>query len=143
MAAADVPLSPPPWGSLKRRQSMTKTPKLSEADLMHFTGSTNRYRHDFNHDVVFTEGARYVAVEAAAFWLLDDIALLQRSNERIAAEEFQVWKLSVRPDRTGTLTCEDGNYNVVFTKQLEDTSFPPPGVVLWFANNTIYLPNEH
>jgi hypothetical protein len=26
-----------------------------------------------------------------------------------AAEEFQVWKLTVRPDRSATLTCDDGN----------------------------------
>jgi len=47
-----------------------------------------------------------------------------------------------RPDQTATLTCEDGNYNVVFVQQLEFSDFPPPGVTLWFENDTIYLPSE-
>jgi hypothetical protein len=105
----------------------TKT--LSKADLAQFTGSERVYRHPINRRVVYTEGAQYVA-ETGAYWLLDEIALIQPCDRRVAAEEFQVWKLVVRPDRTATLTCEDGNYNVVeFT--------------LWFANDTIYLPSEH
>jgi hypothetical protein len=78
-----------------------------------------------------------------AYWLLDEIAIIQPYDKRVAAEEFQVWKLVVRPDRTATLTCEDGNGNVVFTKELEYTDFPLDEVTLWFANNTIYLPSEH
>jgi len=121
---------------------MTKTAKLTEADLMHFTGSEHWYRHALNRNVLFTDGAKYVADEGGAYWLLDTIALLQRANQRVAGEKFQVWKLAVRSDRTATLTCEDGNYNVVYTQQLEFTDFPTPEITLWFENNTIYLPNE-
>jgi hypothetical protein len=121
---------------------MTKTAKLTKADLIHFTGSEHWYRHALNRDVLFTDGAKYVADEGGAYWLLDTIALLQRSNKRIAAEEFQVSKLAVRSDRTATLTCEDGNYNLVYTQQLEFTDFPAPEITLWFENNTIYLPSE-
>lgn len=121
---------------------MTTTPKLTEADLRQFTGSEHWYRHALNRDVLFTDGAKHVADEGGAYWLLDTIALLQRSNKRIAAEEFQVWKLAVRSDRTSTLTCEDGDTNVVYTQQLEFTDFPAPEITLWFENNTIYLPSE-
>jgi len=76
---------------------------------MHFTGSEHWYRHALNRDVLLTDGAKHVADEGGAYWLLDTIALLQRSNIRIAAEEFQVWKLAVLSDRTATLTREDGN----------------------------------
>jgi hypothetical protein len=122
---------------------MTKTAKLTEADLMHFTGSEHWYRHALNRNVLFTDGAKYVADEGGAYWLLDSIALSQRSNKRVAAEEFQVWKLAVRSDRTGTLTCEDGNYKVVYTKLIALTDFPAPEVTLWFSNGVIYLPSEH
>jgi len=37
-------------------------------------------------------------------WLLDEIAIIQPYNKAVAAEEFQVWKLAVRPDQTATLT---------------------------------------
>jgi hypothetical protein len=92
---------------------------------------------------VFTEGAQHVAEAGGAYWLLDEIAIIQPYEPRVAAEEFQIWKLVVRPDRTATLTCEDGNDNVVFTKELEFTDFPLDEITLWFTNDTIYLPGEH
>jgi hypothetical protein len=122
---------------------MTKTAKLTEADLMHFTGSEHWYRHALNRNVLFTDGAKYVADQGGAFWLLDSIAIAQLHKKRVAAEEFQVWKLAVRSDRTATLTCEDGNYNVVYTEQIAFTDFPAPEVTLWFSNGVIYLPSEH
>jgi hypothetical protein len=121
---------------------MTKNAKLSEADLSQFTGSEHWYRHALNRHVVFTDGAKHAADEGGGYWLLDVIAVAQRYEKRVAAERFQVWKLAVRPDRTATLTCEDGNYNTVYTQQLEFTDFPAPEVTLWFENNTIYLPSE-
>jgi uncharacterized protein DUF6876 len=121
---------------------MTKTAKLTEADLNQFTGCEHWYRHPLNPNILFTNGAKYVADEGGAYWLLDAIAIVQRYEKRVAAEDFQVWKLAVRSDRTATLTCEDDNYNVVYTQQLEFTDFPAPEVTLWFENNTICLPSE-
>lgn len=119
----------------------TKT--LRAADLHQFTGSATFYRHGLNRRVVFTEGAHYVAEAGGAFWLLDEIALIQPYEARISAEDFQVWKLTVRPDRSARLACEDGNGNAVFAKEIEYTDFPLDEITLWFANNTIYLPGEH
>ena len=110
---------------------MTKNAKLSEADLMQFTGSENWYRHALNSNILFTDGAKHVADEGGAYWLLDAIAICQRYEKRVAAEAFQVWKLVVHPDRTATLTCADGNYNVVYTQQLEFTEFPVGTLTLW------------
>jgi hypothetical protein len=121
---------------------MTTNPKLTEADLRQFTGSENWYRHALNRNVLFTDGAKHVADEGGAYWFLDAIALAQRYDKRIAAEPFQVWKLVVRSDRTATITCEDGNYKVVSTQELEFTDFPSPEITVWFENNTIYLPSE-
>jgi hypothetical protein len=71
------------------------------------------------------------------------IALAQRFDKRVAAEEFQVWKLKVNSDHTATLTCEDGNGNPVASKALEYTDFPLPEIFLWFTDNTIFLPSEY
>ena len=122
---------------------MMKTARLSERDLRQFTGTENWYRHGINRKVLFTDGAKYVADEGGAYWLLDEIALIQPYDKAVAAEAFQVWKLKVRADRTATLTCEDGNDNVVFTKEIAFTDFPLDEITLWFANNVIYLPSEH
>jgi hypothetical protein len=122
---------------------MTKTAKLSKADLNQFTGSEHWYRHGLNRSILFTDGAKYVADEGGAYWLLDIIALCQRDEKAVEAARFQVWKLVVRPDRTATLTCEDGDCSLVYTQQLEFTDFPLDEITLWFTNNTIYLPSEH
>ena len=120
---------------------MTKA--LDPEIMSQFYGSENWYRHGLVRTVLFTDGAKYVADAAEAYWLLDEIALAQRFDKKVAAEEFQVWKLTVNADSSAQLTCEDGNYNVVSTKAIEFTDFPPEGVTLWFENNTIYLPSEH
>ena len=141
-----MPVSPPPSGvTLKRkRHTFTNTIKLTEADLNQFTGSETWYRHVVNRNVLFTDGAKYVSDHAGAYWLLDEITIIQPHDKRIAAEEFQVWKLVVHPDRTATLTCGDGNDNIVFTKEnIENTDFPLDEISLWFANNVIYQPSEH
>jgi hypothetical protein len=65
------------------------------------------------------------------------------TTRRLLPEEFQVWKLAIRPDRTTTLTCDDGNGNVVFDKEIEHTDFPLDEITLYFANNVIHLPSEY
>jgi hypothetical protein len=117
-------------------------PKLSKAALSKFTGSEHWYRHGLVRQVLYTDGAKYVADEGGAYWLLDEIALAQRYEEAVAAQEFQVWTLRVNADRTARLTCED-NDNTVFEKAIAFTDFPAEAVTLWFANHTIYLPSEH
>lgn len=122
---------------------MTNTMTLTSRDLEQFTGSDNWYRHGINRRVLYTDGARHVAETGGAYWLLDAIAICQKHVSAVAAEEFQVWKLSVMPDRTATLVCEDGNGNAVYLQTIESTDFPLDEVTLWFADDVIYLPSEH
>ena len=122
---------------------MTNSKSLDQNILNQFTGSEHWYRHGLVPSIAFTDGAKYVADAAGAYWLLDEIALAQRYVKEVAAEEFQVWKLAINPDCKATLVCENGNDKAVFTKAIEFTDFPPEGVTLWFANNVIYLPSEH
>ncbi len=89
---------------------------LSATDLAQFTGTEQWYRHSINRTVLYTDGVRHVAEHGQAYWLLDEIALIQPYDKSIAAEEFQVWKLEVQPDKTATLACDDGNGHVVFSK---------------------------
>ena len=118
--------------------------KLSEDDLRQFAGGTAYYYgHRLFRNIVFTDGAKYVADEGGAYWLLAEIAFAQRSEKRLARQPFQVWKLTVNPDKTGVITVEDGNYNVLLTKALDYTDFPAPEITLWFSSNVIYLREEH
>ena len=118
---------------------MTKT-KL--ADINQFTGTEQWFRHPLNRDVLFTEGTRYVADEAGAYWLLDEIALAQLSVPSVRATAFQVWTLDVQGS-SATLRCEDGNNVSVHAKRISFTDFPACGVTLWFTDNVILLPGEY
>jgi hypothetical protein len=121
---------------------MTKK-TLTKADLSQFTGSEQWHRHGLARDVLFTDGAKHVADAGGAYWLLDEIALAQRGDKRVAAEEFQFWKLTVKEDKTATLTCDDGNGNIVFTKTIEFTDFPLEEIALYYTNKAILLPREY
>ena len=122
---------------------MTKTAKLSEYDLRQFTGSENWYRHGINRNILFTDGAKHVADEGGAYWLLDAIAICQRYEKSVASTLFQVWKLTVHSDRTASLVCANGNDKIVYTQHIEFTDFPLDEITLYFTNNVIHLPSEY
>jgi hypothetical protein len=116
---------------------------LHKNDLAQFTGSEQWYRHPLVRKVVYTDGARHVAEAGGAYWLIDEIAFGQ-SVPAVAAEAFQVWKLTVDLGASSAvLTCDDGNDRVVFSKQIEFTDFPLPEIRFYFINNTILLPSEY
>lgn len=120
----------------------TKKKTLDEADLAGFTGSENWYRH-FLGKSLYTDGVKYVADNAGAYWLLDEIAINQMLP-KVKAEEFQLWVLKVDLEkRSGVLTCDDGNGNIVFTKKIDYTDFPLAEVRFYFTDNTILLPSEY
>ena len=120
---------------------MTKT--LTHADLRQFTGTEQWFRHPLNRQVLYTEGAQYLAEQAGAYWLLDEIALSQMHIAALRAEPFQVWKLTVKPDRSGRLVCEDGEGRRVFSKRVPFTDFPLDHITLYFTGGVILLPSEY
>lgn len=122
---------------------MTNAATLTDSQLRQFTGSENRYRHGTNRSVLYTDGAQFLAEQGGAYWLLDIIAIAQQHEERVAQEKFQVWKLQVRPDRSASVLCDDGNGEVVYTQEISFTDFPLNEVKLYFANNVIHLPSEY
>jgi hypothetical protein len=118
---------------------MTNSATLSEVQLRQFTGSENWYRHGINRAVLFTDGAKFLADQGGAYWLLDIIAIAQQHDARVSGEEFQVWNLKVHSDRSATVFCDDGNGNPVYTQEIPFTDFPLDEVKLYFANNVIHL----
>ena len=115
---------------------------LSKNALLPFTGSEHWYRHSLVPKVTYTDGAQYVAEAGGAYWLLDEIAFGQ-SNPKVAAEEFQVWRLRVNFAKTATLECDDGNGRIVFSKAIEYTDFPLDEIALYFTDNVIMLTSEY
>lgn len=110
--------------------------------LVQFTGTSNWFRHSLVRDVLYTDGARYVADHAGAYWLLDEIALAQVYDAKVAGEPFQLWQLKVTGTQ-GQLTCEDGDGNLILTKAIPFTDFPAQGIRLYCCDMTIMLPSEY
>jgi hypothetical protein len=121
----------------------TETKKtLREADLATFTGSETWYQHWLGKSL-YTDGVKFVADRAGAYWLLDEIVTNQ-TQPKIKGEGFQVWTLKVDPEKhKAVLTCDDGNGNVVFTKRIEFTDFPLREIKLYCTDGTILLPSEY
>ena len=98
---------------------------LTQADLDHFNGSEQFYRHGMVRHIIYTEGAAYLAEAGGAYWLLDEIALAQAFNRKVKAEPFQVWTLTRNASGSGAvLRCEDGNNGHIYTKRIPFTDFP-------------------
>jgi hypothetical protein len=126
----------------KEDKTMSKTPQLTPGDLMQFTGTENWYRHPMNRKVLYTDGVKFLAERAGAYWLIDEIALIQPYEKAVAAEEFQLWRLIVNGNQA-VLNCEDGNGRVVYSKAIAYTDFPIAEMVLYFTNGVILLPSEY
>jgi hypothetical protein len=120
-----------------------KIDQLTKADLAGFTGTEQWYRHPVIKSTLYTDGIKYLAERAGAYWLIDEIAY-QQYHPRLKNEEFQVWKLSVNQQQSwATLTCDDGNGRILFTKQIGYTDFPLEEISIYFTNNVILLPGEY
>ena len=84
-----------------------------------------------------------LAVEAGAYWLLDQIFALQYEITRLQGELFQVWDLKVHNDKTATLKCTDGNLGALHEETLEFTDFPLPDFRFYLTDNVLLLPSEY
>ena len=74
---------------------MLNTTILTYHDLANFTGSQQVYKNGFD-TLCYTEGVRYVAQQAGAYWLLEQIAFLQAQLNETHLREFQLWILTLR-----------------------------------------------
>jgi hypothetical protein len=115
---------------------------LNEEDLIQFIGSEYWYQHSLIRSITYTDGAKYVAEQGGAYWLLDEIALAQKFSPVVKAQPFQVWKLTVSESK-GLLVCDDGDGNVVYEKPIPFTDFPLSEITFYFTDDVILLPGEY
>lgn len=121
---------------------MTTTKILQQSDLDQFTGSENWYRHPMT-GMSYTDGVKYMAEVAGAYWLVDDILIAQRFERKLAGQEFLVWKLTKnKTGRGAKLVAEDGNDNKLYAEKIDFTDFPLDEITLFLENRVLYLPSE-
>jgi hypothetical protein len=127
-------------------------PTLTESDLWQFTGTEHWYRHALVRNVSFTDGAKYLADHAGAYWLLDIIAIAQAYTATVATEDFQAWRLTVNANASATVVCTDGNDKERYRQVIPFTDFPLPDITLYCCRDdalgrgidwVILLPREY
>jgi len=112
------------------------------SQLSLFIGTTNYYC--IARSVVITDGAKYVAENAGAFWLMDAIAsYLPQFTGR---EEFVVARLNVK-HTSADLTLDNGNNKVLDRQHIGYTDFPLASFMLYACWSGEYwvvmLPSEY
>ena len=110
--------------------------KLTESDLAQFTCTENYYRHPFG--ITYTDGVKFMAEKAEAYWLIDAIASYQ------SKEPFQLWELAVKDDRSAVLTARtDSDQDPFITQEIPYTDFPMERITLWVSDGVLLLPSEY
>jgi hypothetical protein len=90
-----------------------------------------------------TDGVRFLAENAGAFWLLDVIASHQpRCRRDPMLRDMQFWTLKVNADKSAVVTCERDEGDLAFEQRIERTDFPLDGVRVWVEGGVAMLPSE-
>lgn len=121
------------------------------SSLPHFIGTESYTRLPYpwlNTNLLLTDGAKYLAETAGAFWLMDAIAFHQ-ITPAVSCEPFQVWKLTVNVSGKSVLSCTDGNQNTLTNMVIDYTDFPLPEISLYaeqsdyLGGRVVMLPSEY
>jgi hypothetical protein len=121
-----------------------------ERDLPQFYGTESWYRWSilFRRHLL-TDGTKFVADSAGAYWLMDAIASHHGTCIKDPMlRDHQFWTLKVNPDKTAVLICERDTGNEAFRQEIPYTDFPLPEISIWVepmgdGNYCILLPSEH
>ena len=107
--------------------------------LEQFNGTENYYPHLLG--IQYTDGIKYLADQAGAYWLIDLIA--SRQTKTIKQIPFQIWTLKTK-DSTGVITMKEdtGEPNRV-RQEIEFTDFPLKSIKLYFIDGVLLLPSEY
>lgn len=127
------------------------TAQQIENQLPYFSGTETWHRWSpLFPKVTLTEGTKWLADNAGAYWLMDAIASYQKDCEKDEMLcDMQFWTLRVNEDKTATLICERDTDDVAFKQEIEYTDFPLKEIKLYCASggpqNTmvILLPGEY
>lgn len=112
------------------------------AALQQFTGTTQYHRHPSG--ILYTDGVKFLAENAGAYWLIDVIASWQPKALRDAwLREFQLWEVFVYPNRTARAVCSRDSEEEAFRQEIASTDFPLNYVKLYVESGVILIPTEH
>ena len=111
-------------------------------DLQQFYGTEHYYR--LTPNVVITDGVKYFADKAEAYWLITDIAIITTTNKQLKDNYFIVIKTRKKDNGGIIVQYEDGNYNPLYIEEYPIADLPDDGEFnIWKESNVLLLPSEH
>ncbi len=116
-------------------------------NLQQFSGSETVYSFPLIN-TRYTEGMKYLATAADAYWLITDVSVIAKSLMRksyFITIDFK--RLPIAKKGTvgheAEIAYSDGNGNIFETHRYEVTDFPLDELRLFFVNGTLMLPGEY
>jgi hypothetical protein len=132
-------------------QAQEELAQKLEQELQQFTGTESYYKHLLGFR--FTDGVKFLAEEAQAYWLIDAIISHQI---KLRGQDFQLWLLVVgkehefikpKPGKDAVLTCWKDTPNAgvkpLVRQDIVLTDFPLKTIKLYLENKILLLPSEH
>lgn len=112
-------------------------------ELKQFYG-TEHYYSIPPSSMLATDGVKYFAEKAEAYWLITNIAINKQMNEKLKDHTFVVVKTKKKDDGGILVQYEDGNYNVLLIEEYPLSNLPDDGEYsIWVEYNVLLLPGEH
>lgn len=111
-------------------------------DLGQFIGTENWWKH-WTGLVTYTDGIKYLAKEAGAYWLIDLVASYQ-TKQVIKETPFQLW--GVKKDEKGGAVVtmrEDSGEEPIITQKIDYTDFPFDDFEFYLCDGVILLKSEY
>lgn len=108
--------------------------------LAQFTGTENWYRHPLVRTVTYTDGVKYFADTAHAWWFVDDSIIEYAPLMR----EQGFLTITLVVDQTvAVITVDDGNSRILDSKHIDYTDCPAGQYKFYFTDNVFLLPSEY
>lgn len=108
-----------------------------KANLAQFTGTDQWWKHSITA-MTYTDGVKYFAEKAGAYWFLDIVGTEVMPHKH----DFAVVKL-VSKDNKATIVVEDGNGNTSWEKKIEFTDCPEGVWSFYLIYTVLLLPSEY
>lgn len=108
------------------------------ANLAQFTGTSQYYRH--MGTVVLTDGAKFFADTAGAYWFMDILATEPEVVKQ--GRQFAAITLKVE-DSEAVITATDGNENKVWEQHINYTTCPEGEWKFYIVDGVVMLTSEY
>ena len=98
---------------------------------------TSQYLLHWARQLKFTDGIKFLADNAGAYWLIDAIASYQRK------EPFQLWQLKVKDSKAVLTMKEDSGEPTLVKQEITYTDFPLDEITLYLIDGILLLTSEY